>query len=262
MNTKKSTKTEEYRTRNWEYVVYEGDTNEYFKQVETITKVIPKGDYFTIKHTPERDQGKVHYHVLCSFPDAKTKSAFQKILLKLGFGEEHKGNVRNKDDFEFACQYLVHLSPNALKENKKTYSLNEVVTNNYERFKSCFHGDKLRVSSQSNLEQLIDICEWIDGEEHQIENVYFYKSAQLNGWDYKLVTSVDVRRHLENHNKQYLDYERKLYYSQASAIKQVIYSIQEWQKYKWLNNEHFDKDTYEELMTLIGNELRKVDNES
>lgn len=116
------------RYRNYIVLLYQ-DTNSYkFDEVLRIIKSQKKWAY--IKHFPESDEKKEHYHCILSFDNQKTQSALAK---QLGIPEMFVKPVKNMRSM---CRYLIHKDD----EEKYQYSLEQVkVSNLFEReFKKQF----------------------------------------------------------------------------------------------------------------------------
>lgn len=102
------------RYRNYIVLLYQ-DTNSYkFDEVLRIIKSQKKWAY--IKHFPESDEKKEHYHCILSFENQKTKSALAK---QLGIPEMFVKPVKNMRSM---CRYLIHKDD----EEKYQYSLEQV----------------------------------------------------------------------------------------------------------------------------------------
>ena len=132
--------------RNFIVLLYEDSTSYDFKETLRICK--SQKDWAYIKHFPESNEKKEHFHVILSFENAKTKSALAK---QLGIQENYIDVVKN---FRTICRYLIHKDD----EDKYQYSLDQVKVS--EHFERKF---KLQFDDLISEEQIIDnIYKFID----------------------------------------------------------------------------------------------------
>lgn len=100
--------------RHWLILLYEDTTSYDFKEVLRIIKSQKKWAY--IKHFPESNEKKEHFHVILSFENATKKETLSKKLgVPMNFIDEIKS-------FRTICRYLVHKDD----EEKYQYSLDQV----------------------------------------------------------------------------------------------------------------------------------------
>lgn len=100
--------------RHWIILLYE-DSNSYdFKEVLRIIKAQKKWAY--IKHIPESNEKKEHFHVILSFDNATKKDTLSK---KLGVPSNYIDEIKS---FRTICRYLIHKDD----EDKFQYNLNQV----------------------------------------------------------------------------------------------------------------------------------------
>ena len=100
--------------RHWLILLYEDKTSYDFKEVLRIIKSQKKWAY--IKHFPESNEKKEHFHVILSFENATKKETLSKKLgVPMNFIDEIKS-------FRTICRYLVHKDD----EEKYQYSLDQV----------------------------------------------------------------------------------------------------------------------------------------
>lgn len=135
---------DEKRYRNW-LVLFYRDTDSYnFDDI--IFNIHSLKYYAYIKHQPESDETKEHYHAFIHLDTACTLSALSK---RLGIPENYIQYARN---IRGACRYLTHID----YEDKIQYDLSEVVVSGiYKRkFLKCFEDVKT--------------------EEEVIQDIYFF----------------------------------------------------------------------------------------
>lgn len=130
--------------RNWLILLYDDTTSYDFKEVLRICKSQKK--YAYIKHLPEENEKKPHYHVILSFENATSKSGLSK---KIGVPENYISEIKN---FRSMCRYLIHKDD----EDKIQYNLSQVIIN--EPFKKEYY------------KQFDDL----ETEEQMINNIYDY----------------------------------------------------------------------------------------
>ena len=111
------------RFRLFHIVLYE-DTNSYnFEEVLRNLKSYNKWAY--IKHMPEKEESKEHYHFVVKLDNACT---IQSLSKKTGVPEYHIQNVRNERSI---LRYLIHKDD----EDKIQYDKKQVkVSSSYDRF--------------------------------------------------------------------------------------------------------------------------------
>lgn len=102
------------RYRNYIILLYQDTTSYKFDEVLRIVKSQKKWAY--IKHFPESDEKKEHYHCILSFDNQKTPSALAK---QLGVPEMFVKPIKNMRSM---CRYLIHKDD----EEKYQYSLDQV----------------------------------------------------------------------------------------------------------------------------------------
>lgn len=102
------------RFRNFTLILYQDTTSYNFEETLRIIKSQKKWAY--IKHMPEADEKKEHYHVILSFDNQSSISALSK---KTGVPVQHIKGIKN---FRSMCRYLIHKDD----EEKYQYSLDQV----------------------------------------------------------------------------------------------------------------------------------------
>lgn len=108
------------RYRNFMLILYPDDSD--FDNKLSIIKSYK--NYAYIKHEPEEDEKKVHYHVILSLDNATTINSLGKKTLVPTRLIEPIISLRAM------CRYMIHLD----NEDKKTYDLKDVVlSRNFER---------------------------------------------------------------------------------------------------------------------------------
>lgn len=100
--------------RHWLILLYEDTTSYDFKEVLRIIKSQKKWAY--IKHIPESNEKKEHFHVILSFENATKKETLSK---KLGVPPNYIDEIKS---FRTICRYLIHKDD----EDKYQYSLDQV----------------------------------------------------------------------------------------------------------------------------------------
>lgn len=100
--------------RHFLILLYEDSTSYNFKEVLRIIKAQKKWAY--IKHIPESNEKKEHFHVIISFDNAKKKSTLSK---QLGIQENYIDEIKN---FRSICRYLIHKDD----DDKFQYDLSQV----------------------------------------------------------------------------------------------------------------------------------------
>ena len=100
--------------RHWIILLYEDTTSYNFKDVLRIIKSQRKWAY--IKHFPEKDEKKEHFHVILSFENAtKQETLSKKLGVPIRF-------IRPIKSFRTICRYLIHKDD----EDKYQYSIDQV----------------------------------------------------------------------------------------------------------------------------------------
>lgn len=133
--------------RHWLILLYE-DSNSYnFKEVMRIIKSNKK--YAYIKHFPESNEKKEHFHVIISLDNATKKSTLSK---KLGIQENYIDEVKN---LRSICRYLIH------KDDDEKYQYNienvKVSTLFQRQFKKCFDDIEDEPTIITNIYNFIDV---------------------------------------------------------------------------------------------------------
>lgn len=100
--------------RHWLILLYEDTISYDFKEVLRIIKSQRKWAY--IKHYPESNETKEHFHVILSFDNATKKETLSK---KLGVPANFLDEIKS---FRTICRYLIHKDD----EDKYQYSLDQV----------------------------------------------------------------------------------------------------------------------------------------
>lgn len=108
--------------RHWIILLYDDTTSYNFKEVLRIIKSQKKWAY--IKHQPEEEEKKPHYHCILSFDNATKRETLAK---KLGIPIKF---VREIKSFRTICRYLIHKDD----EDKFQYSIEQVkISKNFEK---------------------------------------------------------------------------------------------------------------------------------
>ena len=128
--------------RHFIVLLYEDSTSYNFKDVLRICKSQKKWAF--IKHFPESNEKKEHYHVILSFENATKKSS---LANKLGIQENYIDEVKS---FRTICRYLIHKDD----DDKFQYSL-----------------DQVKISPLFEREYLKQFDD-IESEEQIIDNIY------------------------------------------------------------------------------------------
>lgn len=90
-------------------------------------------DYFAyIKHTDETP----HYHIVMQFENARSSTAVFKGMKLDTLVRDYNVSIEQPVSICSACQYLLHLTPQAVKDGKKEYLIEDVKTNDSGRFKT------------------------------------------------------------------------------------------------------------------------------
>ena len=134
------------RFRNFIVLLYEDAENYDFKETLRICKSQKKWAY--IKHFPESNEKKEHFHVILRFENNKTKEALAK---ELGIPDNYIDPVKN---FRTICRYLIHKDD----EDKYQYSLDQVqVSEAFEReYKKQFDDIESEDTIIDNIYKFID----------------------------------------------------------------------------------------------------------
>lgn len=132
--------------RHWTILLYEDSKSYIFKDVLRIIKSNKK--YAYIKHFPESNEKKEHFHVLISLENATKKSTLAK---KLGIGENYIDEVKN---LRSMCRYLIHKDD----DDKYQYPLDNVIVSPlFERqFKKSFDDIEDEPTIITNIYNFID----------------------------------------------------------------------------------------------------------
>lgn len=175
------------RSRGWTLVLYPDSKSYDFNFVITLARSYP--DYAFIKHDPDVEEKKVHYHLNIYFQNACSRSA---VLKKLGLPADYTlcdsiDFVRNMNrylthiDYPERQQYdydLVIVSSHYQKVFKKCYddveTEHEIISKIYFKIDSlvAFNGDYYR--------NMKDLLLWVSDECY--ENIY--KKYRLEFLDY------------------------------------------------------------------------------
>ena len=100
--------------RHWIVLLYEDSKSYDFQNTMRIIKSQKKWAF--IKHFPESNEKKEHYHVILSFENATKKETLSN---KLGVPSNYIDSIKN---FRATCRYLIHKDD----EEKFQYSLDQV----------------------------------------------------------------------------------------------------------------------------------------
>lgn len=133
--------------RNWLILLYDDTISYDFKDVLRIVKSQKNWAY--IKHLPEENEKKPHYHVILSFENARTKNGLSSLL---GVPSNYISEIKS---FRTICRYLVHKDD----DDKIQYSLDNVIIS--DSFKRKY------------FKQFDDL----ESEEDIISNIYTYISS-------------------------------------------------------------------------------------
>lgn len=136
--------------RHWIVLLYQ-DSNSYnFEEVLRICKSQKKWAF--IKHFPESNEKKEHFHVILSFENATKKETLAK---KLGITENYIDEIKS---FRTICRYLTHIDD----EDKFQYNLDQVKIS--------------KLFEKEYKKQFDDI----ETEEEIINNIYSFISKVVN----------------------------------------------------------------------------------
>lgn len=118
------------RARGWTLVLYPDAKNYDFDQVMVLARGY--SDYAFIKHDPDVEEKKTHYHLNIFFQNACSRSA---VLKKLGLPD----NYTKADSIDFVRsinRYLTHID----YPERKQYDIDCVIVSSHyqKRFKKCF----------------------------------------------------------------------------------------------------------------------------
>ena len=156
------------RYRNFMLILYPDDND--FDEKLMIIKSYK--NYAYIKHEPESDEKKVHYHCIISLENATTINTLGKKTLVPTRLIEPINSLRA------VCRYLIHLD----NEDKKRYDLKDVtVSRNFER-KFLKQFDDIKTEQ----EIIMDIYTFIDnmndmGYQNKLKELIIY--VNLNCYD-------------------------------------------------------------------------------
>lgn len=136
--------------RHWIVLLYQ-DSNSYnFDEVLRICKSQKKWAF--IKHFPESNEKKEHFHVILSFENATKKETLAK---KLGIEQNYIDEIKS---FRTMCRYLTHIDD----EDKFQYNLDQVKIS--------------KLFEKEYKKQFDDI----ETEEEIINNIYSFISKVVN----------------------------------------------------------------------------------
>lgn len=132
--------------RHWLILLYEDSKSYNFKDTLRILKSNKK--YAYIKHFPESNEKKEHFHCIISLDNATKKSTLAK---KLGVQENYIDEVKN---LRSICRYLIHKDD----DDKYQYDIEQVkVSPLFERqFKKCFDDLEDEPKIITNIYNFID----------------------------------------------------------------------------------------------------------
>lgn len=132
--------------RHFIVLLYEDTTSYDFETVLRVCKSQKKWAY--IKHMPESNEKKEHFHVILSFENAKSKTT---LANQLGIPENFIDPIKS---FRTICRYLIHKDD----EDKYQYSLEQVkVSTLFEReFKKQFDDIETEDQIIDKIYQFID----------------------------------------------------------------------------------------------------------
>lgn len=142
------------RFRNFTLILYQDTTSYNFEETLRIIKSQKKWAY--IKHMPEAEETKEHYHVILSFDNQSSITALSK---KTGVPVQHIKGIKN---FRSMCRYLIHKDD----EEKYQYSLEQVKVSN--------------LFAKEYKKQFDDI----ETEDEIIEKIYNFIRGLRNKFDY------------------------------------------------------------------------------
>lgn len=132
--------------RCFTFILYEETTSYNFKDV--LFSLNDFKYYAYIRHLPEEDEKKIHYHVIIKLDNATTCEGISK---RLGVPIQHIKYVRN---IRAMCRYLIHLDD----DNKIRYKYEDVVVSKlFERkFKKHFEDLKTEEEIMQDIYNFID----------------------------------------------------------------------------------------------------------
>ena len=132
--------------RHWIILLYEDSKSYNFNEVFRIIKSNKK--YAYIKHFPESNEKKEHFHIILSLENATKKDTLSR---KLGVASNYIDEVKN---LRSMCRYLIHKDD----DDKYQYDINQVkVSPLFERqFKKCFDDIEDEPTIITNIYNFID----------------------------------------------------------------------------------------------------------
>lgn len=158
------------RYRNFMFLFYD-DTKSY-KFDDLIFNLHSFKYYAYIKHEPEQEEKKAHYHGFINLDTATTELALSK---RLGIPPQHIQYVKN---VRAGCRYLTHID----YEDKIQYSLDDVKVSGL--FKRKFLKNFEDIKTEEEI--INDIYAWVDNFHYAnyfIKMKHFIKFININCYD-------------------------------------------------------------------------------
>lgn len=155
--------------RHWLILLYKDSESYNFDEVLRICK--SQKNYAYIKHLPESNEKKEHYHVILSFENATSKPT---LARKLGIQENYLSEIKS---FRTMCRYLIHKDD----EDKIQYDLDEV------KVSKCFSRDYYKQfddieSEEEIISNIYDFISNLD-EDYSIGLMKLIKYININAYD-------------------------------------------------------------------------------
>ena len=151
------------------------DNDRHMKALETIKKNYT--EYAYIKHLPEQDEKKEHYHVVVRFKNYRWNTALAEELdIEINMFEK----VRGLDN---ALLYLVH----AREEEKIQYDVSDVQGVFGKRLQRLIASD-----GKDSTDIAIDIVNWINNQDKEITIHKLFQYCVANGLYSELIRSFKL----------------------------------------------------------------------
>lgn len=128
--------------RNWALLLYVETDSYNFNDV--IFNINACKDYAYIKHLPEKEESKEHYHVILRFENAKTESALKKYL---GIPDNY-AFVEPIKNARSMCRYLTHID----YPEKIQYDISDVVVSRHFSRKFLLNFEDVKTEEEIILE--------------------------------------------------------------------------------------------------------------
>lgn len=114
-------------------------------------------DYVAIRHDPDDEEGKDHYHLIVKFPNPKWNTAFAD---ELGIPQNY---IRKLGSFDAYSVYMLHADERSQDSGKKLYSLDDMSGNLLpDVAKALRKYEKSKTTEDERIIELIDLIYSID----------------------------------------------------------------------------------------------------